>query len=80
MDENDYFAGILAGGMATFLSLLFAASRSDVMPAFKASKEYKRKAAKVAKTKGWSISQTNYVAACIGIEALLVDVERTVAK
>ena len=71
--DNAFLAGYAVAGLAAFIGLLFQASRPEVIPAFKASKEVKQKLQQVAKTRGWSLSQTAYVATSIGVEALLED-------
>lgn len=69
--DNVFIAGYAVGGLAAFVSLLFQASRPEVIPAFKASKEVKQKLQQVAKSRGWTLSQAAYVATSIGVEALL---------
>jgi hypothetical protein len=69
--DNAFFAGYAVAGLAAFIGLLFQSSRPEVIPAFKASKEVKQKLNKVAKSRGWSQSQTAYVATSIGVEMLL---------
>lgn len=63
--------GAAAGGLYESVRMILEARRSEVIPAFKASKEFKQKLSKVAKDHGWSLSQTTYIVASFGLDAVL---------
>jgi gas vesicle protein len=75
--QNDLIIGYLAGGVAAFIAMLFESSRSEVIPAFKASKEVKRNLQQVAKRRGWTLSQAAYVATSVGVEVLMEEDRKT---
>jgi hypothetical protein len=69
--EDYFWIGYAAGGVAAVVGLILQATRSEMIPAFKASKEFKEKLKKVAKTRGWTLNQATYVAASVGVEIML---------
>jgi hypothetical protein len=75
--EDNFLVGYLAGGVAAVVGLILQATRSEMIPAFKASKEFKEKLTRVAKARGWTLNQATYVAASVGVEMMLKeDAER----
>ncbi len=78
MDKEDKaFLGAYAlGGVAALIGIIFQSSRPEVIPGFKASKEFKQKLKRLANSRAWSMSQTAYVAASIGVEVMIEDDQR----
>ena len=65
-----FLIGATVGGLWEAVKLILASKRSEVIPAFKASKEFKQELTQVAKDHGWTLGQTTYIVASMGVKAI----------